>query len=487
MTNSQNNPSDIKQDQYLPVFLSTDKSKILLVGGGAIAVAKLRLITDFASDITVIAKEVHDEIKLLAESKDFKIIEAEFALDQLGGFDIIVAATDDSKVNAEISKHAKQQNILVNVVDDSSLSNFIFGSVVKRDNLTVAISSNGISPVLTRLIKQKIEHLLPMTLGKLTNFIAKYRDQVKQSLTNIQARRLFWQDVIEGNIAEEVYIGNEQKAGELLVGALSDTDDKNTAALYLIGAGPGDPDLITLKASRLIAKADVILYDRLVSKELFNFARKEVIKINVGKTKSLHRYRQSETNELIKEYGKKGKIIVRLKGGDTAVFANLIDEIEAAKEINIPYQIVPGITAASGAAAYLGIALTIRDEVRSVRYLTYYEKDLLREDYWQELAGSTDSLVFYMSTHHIEEIINQLLKYDMDGSTPIIAVSQATTPFQAEYLATLADFNNKYRNHKFASPTIVIIGKAVNNYKDFSWHESSKIEGLYFDQLEART
>jgi len=305
MTNSQNNHNNIKQKQYLPVFLSTDKSKILLVGGGAIAVAKLRLITDFASEITVIAKEIHDEIKLLAESNDFKIIEAEFALHQLGGFDIIVAATDDSKVNAEISKHAKQQNILVNVVDNSSLSNFIFGSVVKRDNLTIAISSNGISPVLTRLIKQKIEHLLPMTLGKLTNFIAKYREQVKQSLTNIQARRLFWQDVIEGKIAEEVYIGNEKKAGELLVGALSDTDDKNKAALYLIGAGPGDPDLITLKASRLIAKADVILYDRLISKELFNFARKEVIKINVGKTKSLHRYRQSEINELIKEYGVK--------------------------------------------------------------------------------------------------------------------------------------------------------------------------------------
>ncbi|MBT4921889.1 MAG: uroporphyrinogen-III C-methyltransferase [Rickettsiales bacterium] len=486
MTDSPNNHHDIKSKQYLPVFLATDKNKILLVGGGDIAMAKLSLISDFSENVTIIAKELHGDLRALAQSKNFVVIEAEFAVKQLVGFDIVVAATDDAKVNAEISKYAKQQNILVNVVDNSSLSNFIFGSIVKRDNLTIAISSNGISPVLTRMIKQKIEHFLPMTLGKLTNFIARYREQVKQALTSIQSRRLFWQDVIEGEIAEEVYSGNEQKAGELLEGALHSTEDKQQAALYLVGAGPGDPDLITLKASRLIAKADVILYDRLVSKQLFNFARKEVIKINVGKTKSLHRYHQSEINELIKEYGLKGKIIVRLKGGDTAIFANLTDEIAAAKEVGIPYQIIPGVTAASGAAAYLGMPLTTRDGVRSVRYLTYYKKDLLREDYWQELANSTDSLVFYMSTHHIEEIIDQLIKYGMDSAMPIIAVSQATTPFQSEYLATLADFNDKYAGHKFASPTIVIIGKAVNNYENCAWHESPKEPGMYFDRLEER-
>ncbi|MDC0857573.1 siroheme synthase CysG [Rickettsiales bacterium] len=487
MTKSVNKShKNLYKDQYLPVFLSTERSKIIMIGGGPIAVAKLRLISEFAYNVTIVAKSIQDEIYTIAESKNYEVIKAEFQLSHLEGFDLIVAATDNDELNHIIFNYAKAHNILLNIVDNKKFSNFIFGSIVKRHNLNIAISSNGVSPVLTRLIKQKIERLLPIRIDNLTKFIGKYREIVKAKLTSIQVRRLFWQDIIEGEVAEEVYVGNDEKAGKMLEQILEQNDNKKKSALYLIGAGPGDPELITIKAARLIAKADVILYDRLASPELFHMARKEVIKINVGKTKDLHRYKQNEINELIKEHGRLGRIIVRLKGGDTAIFANLTDEIQAAKDINIPYQIVPGITAASGTAAYLGIPLTTRDGVRSVRYLTYYEKDLLDEEYWQGLAKTSDSLVFYMSTHHIEEIINQLLKYGKAKDTPIIAVSQATTPFQTEYLAKLEDFIGKYQNQHFTSPTIIIIGYAVSNYEGFTWHEESQISGQYFDQLEAR-
>lgn len=473
-----------QKEQYLPVFISNHK--ILLIGGGNIALAKLRLITEFTNQVTVVAEEFNYYIKSFTKEHNIETKVTRYNKDQLQGYDLIIAATNNQLVNTQIAHDAKKQNLLVNVVDNLDLSNFIFGSVVQRGSLIIAISSNGIAPVLTRLIKQKIENLIPHNFEKLTDFISKHRPRIKEKFKSIQFRRLLWQDVFEGRIAEEVYCGNEKKAEALLNQKLEDHTNRNNAALYLIGGGPGDPELITLKAIRLISKADVILYDRLVAKDLFRYARKEVTKVNVGKTKNLHRYRQSEINDLIKKYLAENKIVVRLKGGDTAFFANLVEEIAVAKDLGLPYQIIPGITAASGTAAYLGIPLTLRDKVRSARFLTYYEKDLVKDSYWKDLAKSKDSLVFYMSANHSSDIVNQLLKYGMDKNTPIIAVEQATTTYQKEYLATLADFNQIYAGHQFASPSIIIVGEVVRHYQEFAWHEQAQTEGMYFEQLEAR-
>ena len=267
---------------------------------------------------------------------------------------------------------------------------------------------------------------------------------------------------------------------------LAAKQNKARAALYLIGVGPGDPDLITLKAVRLISKADVVLYDRLVPRDILTVARREAMKINVGKTRDLHRYTQSEINKLIKEYLLQDKIVARLKGGDATIFANLHDEIDVAKNLDIPYQVVPGVTAASGAAAYLGIPLTRRGKVCGVRFLTYYKNNLLNSNYWQDLASSKDSLVFYMSSHRIAEIISQLSLYGMPKNTPIVAVEQATTIYQKQYTATLVDFIAKYRGHKFKSPTIIIIGEVVAAVKNSLWLEESKVDAEYFQQLQFR-
>ena len=475
-----------KQNKFLPVFLATDKNKILLVGAGNVAMAKLSLIAEFSDNITIVAKKINHSVRELAKLRSFELIEANFDKSQLKDKKIVIAATNKEEVNQEIAKQAKQLGVLVNAVDNPKISNFIFGSVVKRGDVTMAISSNGISPVLTRYIKQKIENMFPARFSELTNFIAKYKEKVKKILTSFQARRIFWQEIFEGKVIEEIYVGNNDKAEKLLLNLLAAKQNKARAALYLIGVGPGDPDLITLKAVRLISKADVVLYDRLVPRDILTVARREAMKINVGKTRDLHRYTQSEINKLIKEYLLQDKIVARLKGGDTTIFANLHDEINVAKNLDIPYQVVPGVTAASGAAAYLGIPLTKRGKVCGVRFLTYYKNNLLNSNYWQDLASSKDSLVFYMSSHRIAEIISQLSLYGMPKNTPIVAVEQATTICQKQYTATLEDFIAKYRGHKFKSPTIVIIGEVVAEVKNSLWLEESKVDAEYFQQLQFR-
>lgn len=471
---------------YLPLFINTSKKAVLLVGAGNIALAKLKLITDFSNDITIVARNFNGSLLEFAQNYPIKLIKSNFKKSHLNNHQIIVAATNDKELNKEISLLSHKKGLLVNVVDDADLSNFIFGAVVKRGDINIAISSNGSSPVLTRYIKQRIEEILPLNFAKLAKFFAKHRKLIKDKLTNLQARRLFVTNIIEGNVAEELLTGNEKTAEKLFLNILSSQDNMAKAAVYFIGSGPGDPELITLKAKRLISKADVILHDRLVSQEIFNFARKDIIKINVGKKRNFHRYTQDEINNLIREYALAGKIIIRLKGGDATIFARLDEEINAIKDLNIPYQVVPGITAASGAAASLGVSLTKRNLVRSVRFLTLYKKDLINKEYWQILAKSNDSLVFYMSSNNIFEICQQLALHGKPLDTPVLLIEQATTPLQKEYGATLGNYYQTYQGYEFESPSLVIIGDILTEYKKYAWQEEKKLIGKYFPDLMVR-
>ena len=472
---------------YLPLFLNTDKQNILLIGAGEIAFAKLKLIVNFTDKLTIIAKEFDADLLAFAKNYQITIIKETFNKDHLQGFDLVVAATNNDETNHYIAKYAKKRSMLINIVDNPKLSNFIFGAVTVRGKVTIAISSAGVSPVLTRYLKQKIEQALPLNLSKLGDFLAKYKNLLREKLTNLQARRIFWQDVIAGPIGEEVLANNENKAKELLLKELDKSENHNKAAIYFIAAGPGDPELITLKAIRLISKADIILHDRLVSEEIFNFIRRDAVKINVGKTKDLHRYTQAEINDLIRKYAVQGKIIARVKGGDLAVFAHLEEEIKIAKEVNIPYQLVPGVTAANGVAAYLGIPLTKRDEIRGIKYLTLYKDDLINKEYWQALAKTNDSLVFYMSSHNIYKICKNLTLHGKDKNTPIILVEQGTTIMQKEYAGNLDNFEDLYAGTKFKSPAIIIIGNILHKYKDYAWREEFDSTDDYFRKLTVRS
>jgi uroporphyrin-III C-methyltransferase/precorrin-2 dehydrogenase/sirohydrochlorin ferrochelatase len=474
---------------YFPIFLNITEVKFLVVGAGKIALAKLETILEFSDNILVIAKEISPQTADLISAQKIKFIQTSYNKKYLADADIIIAATDDREVNHQIAEDAKSQNKLVNVVDDSQNSRFIFGASVKRGEVIASVATSGVSPVLARLLKQKLQNLLPENLSFLSKFLAKNKELVKKKLSDLQARRIFWHDVIQGVIASEVLLGNSKRAQKLLEEKLQNSENKKEAAVYFIGAGPGDPELITLKGVNLLSRADVVLFDRLVSPQILSHARKDALKINVGKTRDTHRYSQDEINQLIRKFAAEGNIVARLKGGDTSIFAHLSEEIDAIADLKIPYQIIPGITAASGAASYAGIPLTSRNSNKSVRFLTIYKNDLIDEAYWQELAKSDDTLVLYMSSHNLSEISAQLIRAKKNPQTPLAIIEQATTPFQKTYVTNLQNFEKDFPGgevvEKFTSPALVIIGDVVNQHAQYRWLEEN-LDGTYFKKLEAR-
>ena len=470
---------------YFPLFLDIGNIKFLIVGAGNIALAKLESLLEFKADVKIVSKDKIEQINELIVENNIKYTEKNYDKSDLEGFDIIIAATNDNLVNQEIKKDAKDLGILINIVDDPQNSDFIFGASVKKENIMVSIGTSGMSPVLARMLKKQINLSLLKNLDGFNEFILKNKDQVREKLSNLQARRMFWQEAIEGSIGAEIAAGNTKKAQKLFDNKFSDTINKNYGAVYFIGAGPGDPELITVKAVNLLSKADIVLYDRLVGEDILDYARRDAIKINVGKKRDFHRYKQHEINDLIAKFAKEGNIVARLKGGDATIFAHLSEEIAVVKNINIPYQIVPGVTAASAAGALSGISLTSRDSNKSVRFLTIYEKDLFDSEYFTNLAQSNDSLVLYMSSHNLSVISKNLIKAGKDAKTPLAVIEQTSTPYQKTYVTNLQDFDRDFSDKKFVSPSITIIGEIVDQHKNFKWKEEN-LDGIYFKNPRKR-
>ncbi len=465
--------------KYFPLFLALHNRSVLIIGGGNIALAKLQTLYYYTNNITIVADNILNHLLIFIKDKDIKVIHSKYDKSHISNYDVIIGATNDNEVNSQISEDAQKLNKLVNIVDNPKISDFIFGATVNRGNVNIAISSSGVSPVLSRMIKQKIEKIIPHNLEILDTFIQNNRSKVKDLLTNLQSRRLFWQEVIDGNIAQEVLSDNVNNAQILLEKKLLSSQNNAKSALYIIGAGPGDPDLITIKAINLLSKADIVLHDRLVSTQILDYARKDALIINVGKTKDFHTFTQNELNHLIKKYLVDGNIVVRLKGGDPSLFAHLYEEIDVAQSLQIPYHIVPGISAFSGAAAYSAIPLTLRDTSRSVRLLTLYKKDMENAKYWEDLATTADTLVFYMSSSNAEFIVNNLLQYGKNSNVSIAVIEQATTPYQKTHISTLADFTQQ----NFISPSLIIIGDVVKFAPHYQWREEGN-SGTYFDDLK---
>lgn len=463
---------------FLPIFFGLEQKSVLIIGGGKIALAKLETIFEYTDEVTVISDEFDQELLNFSKENNIAIMKDKYHKKYLSNFDIIIATTDDFSLNQEVSKDGKNLKKIVNIVDNAAISDFIFGSIVTRDDLTIAIGSGGLSPVLTRIIKQKIEKILPENLSDLNDFIRKNRQKTKNKLKNIQSRRLFWQEFLEGNIAEEVLNGNFNKAQDLFDQKLFNQNNALRSALYLIGAGAGDPDLLTLKAVKLLSKADVVLYDRLVADPILDYARKDALKINVGKRKDFHKYSQKEINQLIAKYLQEGNIVVRLKGGDPAIFAHMFEEIDVAKNLGIAYQIVPGISAVSAAASYNAIPLTARDIAQGLRILTLYKKDLENEQYWQDLVKSSDTLVFYMSSSNAKYIADQLIKYGKNPKTKIAVIEQASTKYQQKYISNLENFEQR----EFISPSLIIVGDVVQFSEQYCYLEERESKN-YFREI----
>ena len=458
---------------YFPLFLDARKLNVLIVGAGEVAARKLELIMKTPATITVVAPWVCDTVKQLAVNEKVTLIEREFENSDLTHKDMVFIATDKSDVNQHIHDLARANKVLVNVVDNTPLCQFITPSIVDRSPIVIAMSSGGVAPVLLRYLRQKLETVLPANLSRLGAFSEKFREKVKQTLNGVTARRYFWEDVLDGDIAEMVEKGQDKKADDAFELALNAAakDKKVQGQVYLVGAGPGDPDLLTFRALRLMQKADVVVYDRLVSPQILELVRRDAEKIYVGKAKSNHTLPQDDINQLMIDEAKKGNRVVRLKGGDPFIFGRGGEEIQTLIQHGIEFQVVPGITAASGASSYAGIPLTHRDHAQSVVFATGHLKNGTIDLNWPALAQKNQTAVFYMGLTGLPIICEKMIEHGLDATTPIALVQSATTEKQQVLTGTLENIVAKQEKAQLQPPTLIIVGSVVSLHDELNWFQ----------------
>ncbi|MDY0250583.1 MAG: siroheme synthase CysG [Pseudomonas sp.] len=454
---------------YLPLFHNLQGRDVLLVGGGERALSKARLLLNTGAALRVVAPFISDELQALIAAKQGQCLLREYKDTDLQGCCLVLAITDQPALNAAVSTQAMAMNIPIYSVGAPELSSFIFPAIVDRSPLVIAVSSAGHAPVLARLARAKIECCLPAGYARLAGLAAKFRDQVKARLPHVQPRRAFWEDVFQGQIAEHVFAGRDQQAEQLLAEKISGAQNQVIGEVYLVGAGPGDPDLLTFKALRLMQQADVVLYDRLVAPAILELCRRDAERIYVGKQASNHSVPQDQINLKLIELAQQGKRVVRLKGGDPFIFGRGGEEIEELAAQHIPFQVVPGITAASGCSAYAGIPLTHRDYAQSVRFITGHPKEGVLDLPWAELISSSQTVVFYMGLGCLPDICQQLIVHGRAENTLIALVENGTTERQRVFTGTLATINQQVSEFAVQSPSLIIVGEVVALREKLSW------------------
>ena len=455
--------------EYLPISLRLRDEPVVLVGAGAVATRKARLLLQAGANLTVVAPDIAPELESLLAAQGGIWQPSTYSESDLHGQKLAVAATPDPDTNERVYRDACALNIPVNVVDAPQFCTFIFPSIVDRSPLTIAISSAGRSPVLARFLRRRIESAIPDAYGRLAEWAGKMRQRVKQHVPADSSRRLLWESVIEGAIAEQVLAGNEQRAEKMLEERLQDAEGTACGEVYLVGAGPGDPDLLTFKALRLLQSADTVLYDRLVSPAIVDMARRDAERIYVGKRRADHSLPQQEINQLLVDLALQGKRVIRLKGGDPFIFGRGGEEIELLAAEGIPFQVVPGITAASGAACYAGIPLTHRDHAQSVRFVAGHLKDGRLEHDWSRFQVTNETLVFYMGLVGLPVICAQLQAHGRPGSTPAALIERGTLADQRIIAGTLATLAGLVEREKPRAPTLLIIGDVVRLHDRLHW------------------
>ena len=452
-----------------PISLKLQQQPCLIVGGGAIAYRKAVLLAKAGAIIHVVAPAIEAKLLQLVHSTQGQYLQAPFSLDMpLRHYRLVIAATNDKMVNIQVFECCEAENILVNSVDDLPHCRFMVPAIVDRSPLVLSIASNGTSPVLSRQIRTQLESIIPHGMGKLAEFSGKWRAAVKAKIINPDERRIFWEDLYASPLKEQVFNDNMAEADRLIEQALMQWQ-KPKGEVYLVGAGPGDPELLTLKALRLMQQADVVIYDRLVSPAILELCRRDADKVYVGKARSNHSVPQEGINALLVEYAAKGKRVCRLKGGDPFIFGRGGEEIQELFAAGVTFQVVPGITAASGCAAYAGIPLTHRDYAQSVRFLTGHLKEGSPELPWQELVYPNQTLVLYMGLVGLEKICAQLIAHGQRSDMPVALISKGTTPEQKVVVGTLADIADKVTQHHIQAPTLTIIGEVVSLRDQLQW------------------
>lgn len=452
-----------------PISLKLQQQPCLIVGGGHIAYRKAVLLAKAGAALHVISPDIDANLLEIVEQSGGQYTKAAYGSDfALRDYRLVIAATDDKAVNQAVFEACEAENVLVNSVDDPPHCRFMVPAIIDRSPLVVSIATNGASPVLSRQIRTQLEASIPHGMGKLADFSGKWRAAVKAKIENPDERRIFWEDLYASPLKEQVFNGNAAEADRLIEQALIEWKQPK-GEVYLVGAGPGDPELLTLKALRLMQQADVVIYDRLVSAPIMELCRRDAEKIYVGKARSNHAVPQDGINALLVKYASEGKRVCRLKGGDPFIFGRGGEEIQELFAAGIAFQVVPGITAASGCSAYAGIPLTHRDYAQSVRFLTGHLKEGSPELPWNELVYQNQTLVLYMGLVGLEKICENLIAHGQRPDMPVALVSKGTTPEQKVVVGTLADIASKVAEHQIQAPTLTIIGDVVSLREQLQW------------------
>jgi uroporphyrin-III C-methyltransferase/precorrin-2 dehydrogenase/sirohydrochlorin ferrochelatase len=464
---------------YFPVFFDLSGQKVLIVGGGEVALRKISLLERTGASISVVAPQVAPGILERAAAGQLKVDIREFAPGDLDGARLVIVATSRRAVNRWIANLSESRNIPVNVVDDREASRFIVPAIIDRDPVLVAISTGGASPVLARRLRERLEALIPQRIGPLAAWLESLRARSRRKLRGTDARRRFFETIVDGAAARRFLEGDAQGATRIAHQLLTTSAAAPPAAgeVALVGAGPGDPELLTLKALRALQDADVILYDRLVSAAVLDLARRDAERICVGKSPGRLGCTQEEINALMIELASQGKRVVRLKGGDPFVFGRGGEELQALAAAQINFSVVPGITAAIGAAAYAGIPLTHRDHAHSVSFVTGQHQGGPEPD-WRALGQPGTTAVFYMGLSRLEHIVARLLEHGAAATRPAGVIVQGTTASQRVVTATLGTIRKLIAEANLQSPALLIIGDVVALHSALAWFNAGAVVDL---------
>lgn len=460
---------------YFPIFIKLKDRECVVVGGGEVAARKVSLLLRSHARVTVISPKLGNTLSQWLTEETIQHKQKEFEDSDIDNCAVVIACTDDKDVNQSVHTAAVSKNIPVNVVDNPALCTFVVPSIIDRSPVVAAVSTGGASPVLARLIRARLETLIPAAYGSLAAMAASFRDKVKRKFDNPTDRRIFWEHMLQGPAAEMVFSGKEELARKEIDRALESAEEISIGEVYLVGGGPGDPDLLTFRALRLMQQADVIVHDRLVSQGVLDLSRRDAERIYVGKEKSKHAVPQEDINHMLVRLAKEGKRVCRLKGGDPFIFGRGGEEIETLAAEGVPFQVVPGITAASGVSTYTGIPLTHRDYSQSVVFVTGHKKDGSMNLNWDALAHENQTIVFYMGLHGVDTICEKMIAHGMSADTPMALVQKGTTPDQKVFKGTLTTMPEIVATTKIIPPTLIIVGKIVELSDKLAWFDPTEV------------
>lgn len=453
--------------RYFPLFMNLEDQPVLVVGGGEVAARKIRLLRKAGARVHVAAQALNEELAVLHAAGDLGHVGKAYAPTQLHGCRLVIAATDDPALNRRVAADADAANIPCNVVDDAQASRFITPSIIERAPITVAISTGGAAPVLARRLRERIETLLPAAYGIVAEFMQRNREHVKT--VPAAARRQLWEDFLDGPGPERLLAGDEVAAVlelESLIGGAAPRGE-----VYLVGAGPGDPDLLTFRALRLMQQCDIVLYDALISPQILDLVRRDAERVYVGKRRAKHTLPQEEINAELVRLARSGKRVLRLKGGDPFIFGRGGEELEELAAAGVAFQVVPGITAANGCSAYAGIPLTHRDYAQSCIFVTgHRRKDGTLDLHWDSLARRGQTVVIYMGRTALPELCAQLMAHGLPPDWPAALIEQGTTAAQQVVSGTLATLPQSVAERSgIDGASLVIVGEVVRLRDRLRW------------------